>query len=151
MNFKNMFFKKTFRIAVIIICITAVRLQAEDSYNQLVQVDRILQTQVDAAGRKIEYPTSGVPELTGVVVTIPVGASTGWHVHTVPCVAYVEQGEVTVERKDGTSTRVKAGEAFAEVVNLLHNGTNTGKVPTKIILFALGTQGTPIAIKQPTN
>ena len=39
-------------------------------------------------------------------------------------------------------------QAFAEVVNLNHNGTNTGSVPAKIILFAIGTQGTPVALKR---
>ena len=132
---------------VVILCASTTTL-AEDAYHQDVKVDRILQTSVDSAGHRIEYPQSGTQEVTGVVVNIPAGASTGWHVHTVPCVAYVEQGTVTIQREDGSAKTVVAGQAFAEVVNLNHNGTNTGSVPARIILFAIGTQGTPVAVKR---
>lgn len=136
------------RFTFLAIALSLVSLHADDSYNNSVKVERILQTQVDAAGRKIQYPQTGTPELTGVIVEIPVGASTGWHIHTMPCVAFVEKGEVTLEREDGTTTLVKAGQAFAEVVNLKHNGKNAGSVPVKIIMFVIGTKDTPIAVKQ---
>ena len=123
-------------------------LVAADAYRPEVVVSTVLKTQIDSAGRKIEYPSSGTPEVSGVVVQIPVGKETGWHIHTVPCFAYVLEGEVTVEWEDGSQHTIKAGEAFAEVVNLKHNGSNRGTVPAKLIMFVVGSKDTPIAIKQ---
>jgi quercetin dioxygenase-like cupin family protein len=63
-------------------------------------------------------------------------------------VAYVIEGEVTVELEDGSKRVIRAGEAFAEVINLKHNGSNRGKVPAKLVMFAVGTTETPIAVKK---
>ena len=123
-------------------------LRAQEVYKPEIRVEKILKTSLDSAGHPIVYPKEGVPEVTGALVTIPVGGETGWHILTIPCVAYVIEGEVTVQWEDGSTRTIKAGEAFAEVVNLKHNGFNRGKAPTKLIMFAIGTTGTPIAVKQ---
>ena len=123
-------------------------LHGEEPYKKEIHVERVLKTQVDSAGHKIEYPKNAAAEITGVVVEIPVGGETGWHVHTIPCVAYILEGEVTVEWEDGSKRVLKAGEAFAEVVNLKHNGSNQGSIPAKLIMFAIGTTETPIAVKK---
>jgi len=121
---------------------------AADAYRNEITTQTILKTQTDSAGHKIAYPSAGTPEVSGVVVQIPVGKQTGWHIHTVPCFAYVLEGEVTVEWEDGSQHTIKAGEAFAEVVNLKHNGSNRGTVPAKLVMFVVGSKDTPIAIKQ---
>ena len=118
---------------------------AEEAYTQTTQIKVILKTSVDTAGQPIVYPTNGTPEITGLLVEIPVGAQTGWHLHPSPCVAYILQGEVTVAIENGVTNRFKAGDSFAEVRNLKHCGYNTGSVPLKILLFAIGTQGTPVS------
>jgi quercetin dioxygenase-like cupin family protein len=118
---------------------------AEEAYTRTTQAKVILKTSADTAGQPIAYPTNGTPEITGVLVELPVGGQTGWHTHPSPCVAYVLQGEVTVEIETGGKNCFKAGDAFAEVRNLKHCGFNTGPVPVKILLFALGTQGTPVS------
>jgi quercetin dioxygenase-like cupin family protein len=118
---------------------------AEEAYTQTTQTKVILKTSVDTAGQPMVYPTNGTPEITGLLVEIPVGAQTGWHLHPSPCVAYVLQGEVTVEIENGVKPRFQAGDSFAEVRNLKHCGYNTGLVPLKILLFAIGTQGTPVS------
>jgi quercetin dioxygenase-like cupin family protein len=76
-------------------------------------------------------------------VEIPVGQATGWHLHPTPCTAYVLQGEVTVETGDGPPRTFKAGNCFAEMVNRRHCGRNTGTLPVKILMFVIGTEGTP--------
>lgn len=120
-------------------------LAGEEAYPKAVVVTKLMKTGTDAAGQVIEYPKAGTPELQGLLVEIPVGASTGWHVHPSPCIAHVLQGEVTVDLADGRKNSFVAGDTFAEVVKLGHCGRNTGKVPVKIMLFVIGTQGTAVS------
>lgn len=117
----------------------------EEGYARQVRVQTLLKTSTDGAGQTITYPPSGVAEITGILVEIPPGQNTGWHVHPIPCVAYILEGEVTVEVEGREAKHLKAGQSFAEVVNLRHCGFNRGTVPVKILMFALGTQGTPIS------
>ncbi|MBK9989468.1 MAG: cupin domain-containing protein [Verrucomicrobia bacterium] len=117
----------------------------EEAYTKTTRANTILKTTVDTAGQKIEYPQNGNPELTGVLVEIPSGAQTGWHIHESPCVAYVLEGEIAVELESGVTNHFKAGDSFAEVRNLKHCGYNTGKTPVKILLFAIGVEGTPVS------
>ena len=117
----------------------------EEAYTKTTHTTTILKTTVDTAGQKIEYPKNGTAELTGVLVEIPAGAQTGWHVHESPCVAYVLEGEIAVELETGVTNHFKAGDSFAEVRNLKHCGYNTGKTPVKILLFAIGVEGTPVS------
>jgi quercetin dioxygenase-like cupin family protein len=63
---------------------------------------------------------------------------TGWHLHPVPCFAFVLEGELVVELKDGRTKNLKAGDTLAEVIGTLHNGKNTGRVPLKIAIFYIG-------------
>lgn len=138
---------KTLLRLAFLFCLCTTLLAEEQVYQAAVQSQVLLRTETDSAGQKIVYP-AGNAEITGVFVTIPVGAQTGWHIHPSPCVAYVLEGEVTVQLEDGRKNLVRAGQAFAEVFNLKHNGTNTGKIPAKLVLFALGTKGAPVSEKR---
>jgi len=121
----------------------------EQVYPTAIKVTKLLQTGVDAAGHKLEYPKTGTAELTAVMVEIPVGARTGWHIHTVPCAAYMLEGEVQIELADGSQRRVRQGQAFAEAVNLLHNGKNPGPKTAKLILFVAGSKDSAYTVKKP--
>lgn len=114
-----------------------------------VKVRTLLKTDTDAAGRPIAYPTGTPAEVSGLLVEIPPGGETGWHRHPLPCLAYMLEGEIEVTLSDGRINVVKAGEAFAEVVDLDHNGRNLGKVPARLVLFVLGTQGQPFTLRRP--
>jgi len=122
------------------------RCSGGEVYAPATQARTVLKTSVDVAGQAISYPTNGIPEITGVLVEIPVGAQTGWHLHPSPCVAYVLQGEITVEVETGAKNSFRAGDSFAEVRNLRHCGFNTGAVPVRILLFVLGTKGAPVTV-----
>jgi len=102
-----------------------------------VQVQENLSTTKTWDGASIQYP-SGTARVTGAIITLPPGTETGWHMHPVPCLALILEGELLVELKDGRTKRVKAGETFAEVIGTAHNGKNTGKVPLKIAVFYAG-------------
>ena len=126
---------------------SSLQAEQEPAYRGEVQITTLLKTDKDSAGRKIEYP-KGAAELTAVIVTIPVGAKTGWHEHPFPCMAYVLEGELQVEQATGVKSTIKQGEAFAEVVNLLHSGVNVGNKPVKLVMFVAGEKGQPFAVKK---
>lgn len=128
------------------LCATASS-HGEEAYRAEIKLTPLLKTDRDAAGRKLVYPR-GRAELTAVFVQIPPGGRTGWHTHPNPCMAYILEGELQVELVGGARRTLKAGQAFAEVVNLLHTGENRGRKPVKLVLFVAGEKDKPIAVKQ---
>ena len=44
--------------------------------------------------------------------------------------------------------KIKKGDALAEVVNTLHNGRNTGKVPAKRAVFYAGASGLGLTVAE---
>ena len=137
-----------FRVLQVLLILSAARaFSAESAYSGGVTVTPLLQTQTDGAGQKLVYPAGTPAEITGVLVVIAPGRQTNWHHHPVPCVAYILEGELSVELAGGQRRILKAGEAFAEAVGVLHNGTNLGSKPVRLVLFALGTAGQPYAVK----
>lgn len=119
------------------------------AYSSGVTTKVLLQTQTDGAGAKLIYPTHAPAEVTAVFVEIAPGRQTNWHRHPVPCFAYMLEGEVTVETASGEKKTFKAGDALAEVVDVLHNGTNVGTKPARLVLFVVGTAGQPFAVRSP--
>ena len=122
----------------------------EHAYSKTIVVTPLMKTKVDADGKPIVWPEAPA-EVSAVRVEIPPGAETGWHKHPVPCFAYVLEGELTVRLESGVTKNLKAGDAFAEAVNVMHNGTNTGKVPVKLVMFAAGQADKPYAEKPATE
>ena len=106
-------------------------------FNDRIQSQENLSTTKTWDGAPIHYP-SGTAKVTGAIHTIPPGVETGWHLHPVPCFAFVLEGELVIELKDGRTKNLKAGDTLAEVIGTLHNGKNTGKVPLKIAIFYIG-------------
>jgi quercetin dioxygenase-like cupin family protein len=106
-------------------------------FNDRIQSQENLSTTKTWDGTPIHYP-SGTSKVTGAIHTIPPGVETGWHLHPVPCFAFVLEGELVIELKDGRTKNLKAGDTLAEVIGTLHNGKNTGKVPLKIAIFYIG-------------
>ena len=113
---------------------------------QSVQVTTLLKTTQSWDGKNIVLPKDPA-EITALQVEIAPGGETGWHQHPVPSFAMVLDGTLEVQLKNGSSKTVHAGEAFAEVVDTLHNGRNVGKTPVKLVVFYTGTVGKPLTIK----
>lgn len=112
-----------------------------------IQVTPLLRTSQSWVGDAIAYP-AGTPEVTGQLVELAPGAETGWHRHPVASVGYILQGELTVTFEDGQTRVAKAGEAAVETMHLQHNGKNTGSIPTKLIVFYIGTLGGKTTVKE---
>lgn len=87
-------------------------------------------------GQELIYPT-GPGLITSKIITIPIGAETGLHIHEVPMFGYVMEGQITVDYGDmGSKTFVK-GDTLVEAINYTHNGKNTGNIPAKILVVIL--------------
>lgn len=108
----------------------------------------LLQTLTSWDGKGLNYP-AGTPQVTALEITVAPGAQTGWHLHPVPSVAYILEGDLEVSLRDGTQRRFTAGQAIAEVVNTVHNGRNPGAVTTRLVVFYIGTVGQPLTLPQP--
>ena len=68
-------------LAAYLVILTTSLCSADEVYIPSIKVQTLLKTSTDVAGRPIKYPTSETPEVSTLLVEVPVGQSTGWHVH----------------------------------------------------------------------
>lgn len=148
-------FCRTARLGILAACavrLVAANVHARDDaaaeYNKAVVATTMLRATSDVAGTPLVYPSGGAAEVSGLVVELPRGAETGWHKHTVPCFAYMLEGEIAVTQKDGPTRTFHAGDAFAEIVGVEHNGRTIGEKPVRLVFFAVGVQGQPFTVKE---
>ena len=106
-------------------------------------VKRIISTSETALGNKIVYPV-GEAKITAFEFTVPVGAPVPAHTHSFPIFLLIKQGEVTLDYGNGNSKVYRPGDAFIEDVGLVHTATNTGDVPIKALVVAIGVEGQKI-------
>lgn len=116
-----------------------------------VNVTTLKKTTTSTDGSKIIYPKIDNPEVTALLVEIPPGGQTGWHLHPVPVYAYMLSGSLNIEMENGENYSFKEGDAIIEVVNTPHNGKNTGQGPAKLVVFYTGEIGKPLTVKVPKN
>jgi quercetin dioxygenase-like cupin family protein len=105
----------------------------------------LFSTGEDTLGNPASYPESAPPELTGALVTLPPGDSTGWHRHAVPTLAYLLSGELRVEYATGETRIFRAGDGLIEAQNVVHNGHNIGSEPVSLVVFSAGAEGVPVS------
>ena len=106
-------------------------------------VKRIISTSETALGNKIVYP-AGEAKVTAFEFTVPVGAPVPAHTHSFPILLMIQQGEVTLDYGDGKSKVYRPGDAFIEDVGVVQTATNTGDVPIKALVVAIGVEGQKI-------
>ena len=109
--------------------------------NKEVVLEQIIKTDSTSIGQKIVYPQFSNAEVTILKVTIPPGKSTGWHKHSFPVFAYVQEGTLTVEVENKKAMQFGSNSSFSEVVDVKHNGINNGKVNVVLIAFFMGEKG----------
>ena len=115
--------------------------------SEAVKATPVLKTQTSWDGKEIVYP-EGEAEMTGVVIEMAPGGETGWHLHPVPSVGYVLEGELEVHFKKGDVKHLATGESAAEAVNVLHNGRNVGEVPVKLVIFYVGSTDIKLTVRE---
>jgi quercetin dioxygenase-like cupin family protein len=116
----------------------AARAEESPQYQNL--LTPLLSSGTTIIGQPIAYP-EGTPKVTAAIVSIPPGGETGWHLHEVPLVVYVLEGEVTVDYGEKGVKVIKAGESVLEAMNWAHNGMNKGDGPLRILAVYVGADG----------
>lgn len=114
--------------------------RADGDYRQGTHVKRLLQATTTSANQPLTYPAA-TPEVTMLEVMIDAGAETGWHQHAVHGYAYIVSGTLELETEGRPKRRFTAGQAFAEVVDLRHNGRAVGKEPVRLVAVFTGAKG----------
>ncbi len=142
----------TFRQSVItyflaLLILNSVAINASAAEYEGVKATQIKKATTASSGQKLAYPSTDSPEVTVLMVEIPAGAETGWHIHPFPVYAYMLSGAITVEMENNEQYNFKEGDAILEVVNTPHNGRNVGTVPAKLVVFYTGEQGEPNTVK----
>lgn len=102
----------------------------------------LLSTETTVMGEEIRYPTTGPAKVTVTIVTIQPGADTALHWHPAPLVAYVLEGELTVDYGLKGKKIYRKGDAFVEAMDVLHRGMNPGISAVKLLAVYLGAEGT---------
>ena len=102
----------------------------------------------NAVGQPIEYPCNGTPEVTAFIAELAPGEKTVWHQHPVPLLGYILEGELTVRQADGETRVVRAGEISLESVGRVHQGSNEGSVPCKMVVFVVGLKDVPFVTEE---
>ncbi|MGH3137593.1 MAG: cupin domain-containing protein [Gaiellaceae bacterium] len=72
-------------------------------------------------------------DVTSLRITLPPGASTGWHRHAGPGFMVVAQGAVTLYANDCTKTTYTKGQAYVEVPGLANLVRNDGAEPAMFV------------------
>ena len=88
----------------------------------------------------------GAPNYEAVmaIAEIPPGQSSGKHRHPGIELAYILEGSMTLEHNGSAPTTVKAGDAIMNKAEV-HNATNTGTKPVKILAVYLVEKGKPMS------
>ena len=106
----------------------------------------ILQAATTPEGQPIQFPLFR-NQFTASLVEIAPGGQVGRHMHPVPVLVYIMEGELTVEADGQPARTYKAGQAAVEVVNTWHNGLNRGSVPVKFLVVYAGEEGKPTTVR----
>lgn len=83
---------------------------AQDTYPP---VEVLLQTGTTILGQNTSYP-DGIPNVTVAIITMQSGDQTGWHVHDVPLIGYMLEGEITVDYGPDGQRTYRRGDALVE-------------------------------------
>jgi quercetin dioxygenase-like cupin family protein len=103
-------------------------------------LDVLVSSSKTIIGQNFHYP-EGTAKITGAIVTMQPGDTTGWHKHDAPLFAWMIEGQLTVDYgADGVRTYNK-GDAFIEAFESYHNGKNTGDGVARVLAVFAGADG----------
>lgn len=147
MTFKNLF-STALLLALLyfpLSCHNSEDEQPKSEYSDKIESVTLLKTTKSWDGTLYgSYPT-GQPEISILKISVPPNKALDWHKHPVINAAYVEKGEIQIERKeDGKTQWVKKGQVLPEMVNIVHRG-KTGDKGATLIVFYSGATDIPLS------
>jgi quercetin dioxygenase-like cupin family protein len=110
------------------------------------QASTVLQTTTTAIGQPVQFPASR-NQWTVVMLEIAPGGRVGRHLHPVPNLVYVLEGEITIEADGHPARTYRPGQAFAESVDHWHDGLNRGTTAVKVLVVFAGEDGKPVTVR----
>jgi quercetin dioxygenase-like cupin family protein len=132
----------------------------QHAFAKPIEANEVLKTTHGWTGAALPGYPSGQTELRVVSYKIAPGAKTSVHVHPVNGAGYMTSGELTMyasatpdgDFSDPTKVKklvLKAGDAWAEAVNIWHYGENNGDKAAEFVVIYSATPGTPSALSRP--
>jgi quercetin dioxygenase-like cupin family protein len=88
-------------------------------------------------------------EVVQALVEFQPGGTPGRHTHAGEEVGYVIEGTLSIEQGDKPAVTLKAGQGFVIPAGQIHNATNTGSGPAKILATYIVEKGKPLATPAP--
>jgi quercetin dioxygenase-like cupin family protein len=116
---------------------------------QAYPTQELLSTSTTVMGEQIRYPDTGPAKITVTIVTIEPGADTVVHRHPAPLVAYVLEGDLTVDYGSKGKKTFHPGEAMVETMDVPHRGMNLGTRTVKLLAVYLGAEGIRNVVLEP--
>jgi quercetin dioxygenase-like cupin family protein len=110
-------------------------------------VKELLVTGKTVVGEDIRYP-SGAPRITVSVVTVEPGSTASFHRHPAPLVAYILEGELTVDYGTHGKKTFRQGEVLVEAMEIPHRGINLTASIVKLLAIYVGAEGTDNVVLQ---
>jgi len=96
---------------------------------------------------EIQRSTSSIPgrSIVQVLTEIPVDVSSGWHHHPGEEVGYILSGTVRMERRDGATQTLSAGDGFLIPPGIPHNATDLGPELGRMLSTYIVETGEPVS------
>lgn len=77
-------------------------------------------------------------------VEIPPGGAEGRHTHSADVLGYVQEGEVELYVEGQGTKTYKAGDTFSIMTGQIHEGTNKGTAPARLLAVFVAEKGKPL-------
>jgi quercetin dioxygenase-like cupin family protein len=87
--------------------------------------------------------TDASREATVILVTLAPGATSPSHTHPGDCVGFVVEGSIEMRAKGQPVRRLNAGDAYSNMGGVLHEFTNVGTTPVRLVNTLITEKGKP--------
>lgn len=142
------------RTALLVVCFSlllGLLLELPTTAQRAATLVPVLKASTTMSNQPITFVRTDKPEVTANLLTLAPGGETGRHYHPTSSFNYVFEGTITIEFDNGERREFKAGQAYMETVNTIHNARNLGNVPMKLIVATFSEQGKSNVIRPATN
>lgn len=128
--------------AVLVASFAAFSLASQAQPQTYYPVKELLSTGKTVVGEEVRYPSTGAPRITVSIVTVAPGTDAAFHRHPAPLVAYILEGELTVDYGPKGTRVYRQGEALVEAMDVPHRGYNPGSAIARLLAVYIGAEGT---------